>query len=177
MAGFVTNVGIKMIDLKDKHIKVHFKNGISAEGIVVEWTDTRSVLKSLENEDLLIIHETSQNVMLIRIYMDEIKVIPRINLNQKIVDDDMDEKFIPDPKLHLMKLVELRKLQLQEEKAQVAKKLRKSFVPSGAVKEYYDYPNFAKLKSANGPATQSSRSNDRNNQKLSRLRSKTGQSK
>lgn len=165
------------MNLSNKHIKIHFKNGLTVEGIVIEWTDGKSIIKSLASEDLMVIHQTLENVMMFRVLTEKQKIEPSSLKQMPDVIFEEEENFKSDPKLEVMKLVELRKLQLKEEKEAIAKALRKSFVPDGNIKDHYVYPDFTKLKSSNSFSSQNSRNDASNYQELSRMSRKKSKSK
>lgn len=151
-----------MISLQGKRVRVIFKNGMSVDGIVQEWSDSLSILKNEETENLLLIYETSSNVMMVHVIVKENEEIvrPRIE-NEQGASDYIEEEarreainriqppdseelildhFEPDPTLRVQKLAELRKLQLQEHKKQLKQHIKAW--RSGEVPQVkYTYPS------------------------------------
>jgi hypothetical protein len=74
----------------DRHVKVFFKNGLTCEGIVIQWTDNEAFLQSLDNEDILHIYNVSENIMMVKVFTIEMR------------DEDfvMEPEPLPDPERH-----------------------------------------------------------------------------
>lgn len=90
-----------MILLQDKKVRVIFKNGMSVDGVVQEWSNDLSILKNEENDNLLMIYETSSNVMMVQVIVEEtkeerqkrrIKAIDALNA----MDDELSAYQEPD---------------------------------------------------------------------------------
>lgn len=125
------------------YVKVFFKNGINAEGFVEHWTDFNSVLRS-DNDDILIIQNVKEDVMLIKVFpnkssKDKNKNIYLQEINQKIEDI----KTEPIDNLKLKDLSDLRKMQAIQEKKIISEKLKSHHLSE--IKEVkYDVPRFFK---------------------------------
>ena len=172
-----------MISLQNKKVRVIFKNGMSVDGIVQEWSNDLSILKNEDNDNLLLIYETSSNVMMVQVIVKETKEEWRkrradaLDALQKQEDEvayhDLDNElhqgasdyivkeaqreainriqppdpeelildhYEPDPTLRVQKLAELRKLQLQEHKAQLKQHI-KTWKAGTVPQVKYTYPS------------------------------------
>mgnify|MGYP003552858297 CR=1 FL=1 len=50
-------------------IKIFFKGGLSAQGTVVEWSDSSLLLKAENCEDLLLINNPKEDLLMIRVFL------------------------------------------------------------------------------------------------------------
>jgi hypothetical protein len=57
----------------DRHVKVFFKNGLTCEGIVIQWVDNEAFLQSLDNEDILHLYNVKENVMMVKVFSIEMR--------------------------------------------------------------------------------------------------------
>ncbi len=93
---------------KGTFVSVYFKNGILEQGIVESWSDNKSVLKSVSGNSLIIIQKTLEDVMLVKI---EIKSKP-IEFDDEIKLEEPE----PNQNLRVMKLAELRRQKIIEDR-------------------------------------------------------------
>lgn len=147
-----------MISLQDKKVRVIFKNGMSVDGIIQEWSNDLSILKNEDNDNLLLIYETSTNVMMVQVIVKETKeewrkrradAIEALEQEAKATYSEIKdpnpkelelECYEPDPTLRAQKLAELRKLQLQEHKKQLQQHI-KAWRAGGVPQVKYTYPS------------------------------------
>lgn len=141
---------------KGCHVKCLLRNNILIEGIVEYWSDTKSVLKSLDGESLSIIQRTSDDILLVKIILKKFEkseqklienkpIVSRVEIAKKLketlespTDSDLQKKNIE----------ELKKLSIQQEKEIVANRI-KEHSASEIKKTKYSYPNFFKKKENN----------------------------
>ncbi len=121
------------------HVKVIFSNGLIEEGIVLEWTEVRAVLRSTSSDNLLIIQNTTRDVLAVKIYRDESQR-GRTNANNRVfVDLPAEQVREKQSDLRALKLADLHKLRMQEERAR-ARELTTTFQPSGLSPVKYGLP-------------------------------------
>ena len=113
------------MNLIDKKVKIFFKNGLTAEGVVIEWTDKKSILKSEATDNILIINNSIDNVIMINVSCDKTTPEP--------IKDEIkgDFNFESRAKQHREDLI-------KEARSHMSK----------SVKQFsYGYPNFSKRRS------------------------------
>lgn len=123
-------------------VKVIFKNGLVEQGIVVVWTNKKAVLKSPSGYSQLIIQNTSEDILAIKIdtHRDHPAVPEKTELKHDAETPFMDgelnlKEYEPDPNLRFLKLAELKKELIHEEKERVRQHIT-TFKPSGTVTQY-----------------------------------------
>jgi len=120
------------------HVKLIFRNGFVEEGIIDFWSAQRAVLRSFSSDNVLIIQNTEQDVLAIKIYRDERQVQSPQPSMQVAVDDELKpDRYYRDERLRLMNLAELRRLQSLEERKRAREAVR-SFTPDGLSQKAYD---------------------------------------
>lgn len=96
-------------------VKILFRNGSIETGKVIKWTDEKSIIKSLNSNDLLIIQKTLEDVFVIKIINEQ-----KLDKEPEVIDDPV---YITDSTLKTKKLVELHAEKVKLEKEQTKKKL------------------------------------------------------
>ena len=114
-----------------QHIKIFFRNGAMEEGTVVSWSPQKSVLKSLLNDDLMVIQKTIDDIMIIKIL--------KGNKPQVYVEPQELEERIPEPELRAKRIAELHELRSREERSR-ARNLLTTFRTSGPTMTQYGIP-------------------------------------
>ena len=61
---------------KDKHIKLVFKNGTVAEGIVQSWTKENATLQSIHDDSQIIVMHPEKDIQMIKIMPDHVEDPP-----------------------------------------------------------------------------------------------------
>lgn len=131
---------------KGQHVKYFMRSGMVLEGIVEESTGAQVVLRSLNDESLMIIHRPNEDIMLT-------KVMPPPQETTEIVEIEPEPKPQPpndtqiqikaklhealeieNPELQNMSLEELRQLVVEQEKQIIAQKRKEHFGSPGAAK-------------------------------------------
>jgi hypothetical protein len=82
-------------------VAVLFRNGYKVDGIVISWSDNKSVLKSLTGSSTIVIQKTSEDVMLLKI--SEAKEIFE-EIKDKPIKQETDIKKLADLKIELNEL-------------------------------------------------------------------------
>jgi hypothetical protein len=132
--------------IANQSIKILFRNNTSAEGIVEVWEDGDYILRSLDGKSILIIQDPVQDIMAIKVMLDD---------SQEIIEmpeDIATQSTIPPPQptieiieasnddLRHKKLAELRIAAIAHEKMMVAEKLRSHHI-STSMPVKYTFPN------------------------------------
>ncbi len=113
-----------MIPQPAQRIKCFFRNGLTCEGIVQEWSPTSAQLKSIDDQSILILTNPAADIMMIKIVTE---TVTKFEENKKILENNFQEKLQnhnPFDDVQNKKLVELRKELLEQEKKIVIAKLR-----------------------------------------------------
>ena len=127
-----------MEPIQGDRVKLFFRNGLVEEGIVMHWSSTRAVLGSFSSDNVLIIQNTENDIIAIKVYRDKTQIESRNPSAQVYVDDDLQpDKYYRDENLRALSLVQLRQRQAQEERKR-ARELTTSFTPNGSGSEAYD---------------------------------------
>lgn len=136
-----------MIPEKGQYIKCIFRNNAIIEGIVESWSDQRSVLKTSDEENLLIIQRTADDVMIVKIVLESQKVKPI--KNKIIAKSNLEKEFSEvyeqpsDNDLRTKRLAELKIMMAEQEKKIITEKLKDHHC-SGIKSINYQYPSFIK---------------------------------
>ena len=125
------------------HVKCFLRNSSIIEGIVEEWSSEQVVLKSFDNESLLIIHDPKQDILLTKImlYVESEKLIPEENptvpdLKQKVKEKLNEAQSLAGNTDLLNKtVIELKQLVVEQDKQIIAQKTKEHFGSSGHVKQ------------------------------------------
>jgi hypothetical protein len=141
-----------MTPQQGQHIKCFLRNGNVLEGIVETWSDTEIVLKTLDSQNLMIIHDPKQDIMLTKVLFDV--QAPAPSRAQEIADKikakaAKEGQPEPDePSLDVMTKAQLQVELAEQERRVVAEKLKDHYLDSQAPrKKTYGYPGFFKKSS------------------------------
>lgn len=143
-----------MIPSKDQWVKVFFRNSMQAEGYVEFWSEEQAVLRADEGLSLLIIQDVKADIMAVKVftYSDPEPVEPESPNKPKFTDTTpLDEEFEKvkretqmEEYLKAKTLLELRKLQAEQDRKIISEKL-KDHTPTSQVKvPKYELPGFLK---------------------------------
>jgi hypothetical protein len=156
------NVG----NFNNRYVKVFFNNGAGCEGLVVLWSDDRSVLLDESSGNLLYIYNTKNNVMMVKVLAEKKTNGPTVEAvdHKRDVLAEPDDGVVigappvtpfvepdppkldydePDQNLRLKKLAKLKDMRTEAMKDQFSNRL-KTFTPTQLMPAYYDTPNFTK---------------------------------
>jgi hypothetical protein len=137
---------------KDKHIKLVFKNGTVAEGIVQSWTKENATLQSIHDGSQIIVMHPEKDIQMIKIMPDHVEDQTLAPTNEEIVvqqeqpydaiKENIREKVreiqtavaenIDPNDLQSKSIEELRKMVVEQDRQIIANKIRQHF-PSGSV--------------------------------------------
>lgn len=132
-------------------VKVFFRNSTQAEGIVEEWDNNEAVLISADGFNRFIIFDIKLDVLGVKIYYEEQEQEEQQNQQQVEVEKGMQEvqnqfeevRNLPSQDdLRLKKLVDLKRLMIDQEKTIVANKLKEHVITEVRLPQY-GIPNFA----------------------------------
>jgi hypothetical protein len=139
-----------------KHVKIILRNGAMAEGIVLEWFANEVQLKSLDNESILIITHPAEDIMLIKVFLEEpIEESPNVPTEEDTEafydtflshEPPEDKPVVPDPfdPNQNLTLAQLRIAKMQQERQIIAEKLKNHSPSTGPGKVQYGYPGLGK---------------------------------
>jgi hypothetical protein len=136
---------------KDKHIKLVFKNGTVAEGIVQSWTKENATLQSIYDGSQIIVMHPEKDIQLIKVMPDNVEQIVeepvapyeenadavKENIREKVREIQaeaaaaMEDNINPND-LNSKSIEELRKMVILQDRQIIANKIRQHF-PSGSV--------------------------------------------
>lgn len=129
---------------KGQYVKIVFKNSTQLEGIVESWSDQQSVIKSINGDSLMVIFNTSADVMAVKIILNFIKPGELHSRLMKTAQEFEDVKQSPSTnEFRLQKLADLRKMLIEQEKQIINQQIREH-TPSQTTKVKYGIPNFNK---------------------------------
>lgn len=141
-----------MIPSKNQWVKVFFRNSTQAEGYVEFWSDEKAVLRADEGLSLLIIQDVKADIMLVKVYPDP-KPEPKIPEKRIKFSQEIEEEFErvsqetqSDEYLKAKTLLELRKLQAEQDRKIISEKL-KDHTPTQVKVPKYELPGFLKKQS------------------------------
>ena len=130
-----------MIPQPGQHVKLTFRNAIQIEGVVESWSDTLSVLHTLTDKKVRVIHKTKDDVMFYDILTN---YISPIEAPKKLTElEEQFEEVYQQPSnndLRLQSLAKLKVAMIEQEKAIISNKL-KSHLPGGMGKALVQYGN------------------------------------
>jgi hypothetical protein len=126
-------------------VKIFFRGGLSAQGTIVEWSETSLLLKAENCEDLLLINNPKEDILMIRIFASK-QDKPQQNVSEQPKTNRSE--FQPEQNLDIksrsLKLVDLKLKQAEQERKIVSEKM-KSFEPNPDTKSIeYGQPKFVK---------------------------------
>lgn len=85
-----------------QHVKCVLKNNALVEGIVQEWSQSKVVLKSLDEKSLLIIHSGTQDIVFTKVILEEIKLPQNTeNISAVIANKIKETLDIPEEQVEL----------------------------------------------------------------------------
>lgn len=148
-----------MIPVKNQYVKVIFKNSIQAEGYVETWSENQVILRADEGLSLLIIQDPQADIMLVKVFPEPEEqtnvpepqpVITEEVKRKEDIDQDFEEvkrEAEIDQYLKAKTLLELRKLQMEQDRKIISEKLRDHTPSPSQVKvPKYELPGFFKKK-------------------------------
>ncbi len=148
-----------MTPIKNQYVRVIFRNSSHVEGFVEQWSEQKALLRSSDGKSLLIIQDVCADIMAIKVYLEpqpeaqlvEPKVTTEVQRKREI-DDDFDAEVCKreeniDQYLRAKTLLELRKLQAEQDRKIIAGKL-KDHMPTQVRVPKYELPGFLKKQSA-----------------------------
>jgi hypothetical protein len=101
------------------------------EGIVEEWTDAQVVLKSIDDQSILIVHHPADDIALTKVVLEEPQEKPKLELPEikRAVKDKLEEVLRPtnDEELDKMNIQQLRQLVVEQEKKIIFEKVKEHF--------------------------------------------------
>jgi hypothetical protein len=126
------------VKIESKRVKIYFRNGLVEEGIVVSWSETKTVIKAISSDNVLIILNTSQDVIAVKVFSAEVEEKPSVYVDEPIEV----EPGIRDHKTRIAKLAELRLMRADMEKER-ARELMTTFKNHGttSLMEHYGTPS------------------------------------
>jgi len=147
-----------MIPVKDQYIKLFLRNGTHVEGYVEQWSDRQAILRSDDGLSYLVVQNVTEDVMLIKIFNEPESVIdPEYKAPKEppfYPRRDMTEEFervrrepAIDEHLKAKTLLELRKLQIEQDRKIISERL-KDHTPTQIKVTNYELPRFFKKQSA-----------------------------
>jgi sRNA-binding regulator protein Hfq len=126
---------------KDQSVKILFKNGMYLDGIVESWTDTKAVLRSLDGNSLIIIQNTSEDIMAVKVYLKTSEKNIELKTNLEKEFQEVLDKPAEDINAKTKRLVDLRMMLSEQDKKIVANKLKEHHITEPN-KVKYGYPRF-----------------------------------
>lgn len=129
------------MNLVGKNVKAYLHTGATVEGVIKEHNQEMLILKSPNSKNILIVYQPYENILMLQVLEEAIKVIP-----QEIAQPESPEldHYEPDPTLRVQKLAELRQLQVKEHKANLGRHI--TSWQGGPTNlnpvSNYEYPNF-----------------------------------
>jgi hypothetical protein len=125
---------------KGQSVKILFRNNASVEGIVDTWEVDNYVLKSLDGKSFLIIQNPNQDIVLIKVIInDTAKVTVTDHIKPINVEPENTEELNKD--LRYKKLAELRIAKIEQEKKIIAEQLKSHTITNTAPIGKYIIPN------------------------------------
>lgn len=139
-----------MIPEKGRHVKCVMRTSLILEGIIEEWSEAQVVLRSLEDQSLMIIHRPTEDIMLTKVLqIVEAQPFPKQEIVEDIslvvskathpVENGVKNKLqevlqTQDPELQNLSIKELRQLVIEQERQIIANKKREHFGSAGNAK-------------------------------------------
>jgi hypothetical protein len=132
-----------------QHLRCFLRTLTVVEGIVQESTEQQLVLKSLDGESLLIIHQPAQDIVLTKIRLAPVSETQRIadKIRQKSLESQEKGEVLSEEDLHHMTIAELQMEKAAQERRIIANKLQEHHI-EGPRKVTYEQPRFFKKPSA-----------------------------
>lgn len=136
-----------MIPSVDSIVKCFLRNTTVLEGKVVEWGDTQVVLKSLDEQSLLIVHRPNEDILLTKVVLVPEKLLEKpkekklSELQQKIKEKlyEVQQPFsIENSSINEKNIKELQQMIIEQDKQIIEEKRKEHFGTAGnsKVKKY-----------------------------------------
>lgn len=124
-------------------IKVFFKDGLTAQGILLSWNDNEVLLKAEDSNNILHVLSPKENLRMVIVFDKEKTIKPQQNISKSSVTEKLQsrQEIETDIKKQAASLADLKVLQIKEEKERINKKLR-SFSPTVSSYGNYGKPKF-----------------------------------
>jgi hypothetical protein len=131
---------------KGQHVKCVMRSSLVLEGIIEEWSETQVVLRSLEDQSLMIIHHPAEDIMLTKVLQiaeaqpapieNPSIAVPAVEPIQEQVKKKLHEVLQPidDAELQKKSIQELRQLVIERERQIITNKKREHFGSAGTAK-------------------------------------------
>jgi len=130
-----------MID-KGQRVKCFMRTNLILEGIVEEWSASNVILKSLEDNNLIIIHKPLDDIMVTKILNTKTIEAP-IKSEEPLkseIKDKLDEIMNSEnPNLESLNLKILKNLVIEQDKKIIKEKRVEHFGAPGAIKKAAEY--------------------------------------
>ena len=140
-----------MIPQPGQHVKCFMRSTMVLEGIVENWSDTQVVLKSLDGENLMIVHRPVEDILITKVILGESLEIskekipePISEIKQQItkkLQEVLESNHDQDPEIDKMNLDQLRQLVIASEQEIISEKKKEHFGNPGAAKRAVPYSN------------------------------------
>jgi sRNA-binding regulator protein Hfq len=122
-------------------VKLIFRNGTLMEGIIQQWSNLKSVLKSESSDDLLVILNTEQDLLAYKIIVSYLS--PReVPLRLSQLEQQFEEVYQQPSadELRLQSLAQLKTAMIQQEKKIVSNRLKQHIPTQTISKVQYGNP-------------------------------------
>ena len=141
-----------------QHVKCFLRSGMVLEGIVEESTGAQVVLRSLQDESLMIIHRPGEDIMLTKVMPEGesqevpvdnnpkdpalvVTMSPNIPIKEQVRSKLNEALQTEDPELQKLSIDELRQLVKEQDRQIIAQKRREHFgSPGNAKMTHYSSP-------------------------------------
>jgi sRNA-binding regulator protein Hfq len=116
-----------------QYIKVFFRNGMQAEGIVQSWSEMKSVLLIADGKDLCLILKTEEDVILVQMINDISKTKVGLREHMNELEEQFQETYkMPSAdELRIKKLSDLKQMMIEQEKKIIKDKMVDHNIPIG----------------------------------------------
>lgn len=128
-----------------QHVKCFLRNSTVLEGKVENWTKDEVVLKSLDDQSILIIHRPLEDIMMTKVVLielsqiveDKIKSIPESQEKIKHKLHEVLAEPSEDPEIQKKSIAELRAMVIEQDKKIITQKQQVHFPTSGTPSTKY----------------------------------------
>lgn len=131
-------MSVQIVPVPGNHVKVFLRGGLVEEGIVLLWSDAKSVLRSVSSENILIIQNTGEDVIAVKISVER-RQVSRLPVEVADTEELTPDRYYRDEGLRAANLAQLRRLKAQEERKR-ARALLTTFKPAGLGPARYGIP-------------------------------------
>lgn len=140
-----------MIPQMGQQVKCIFRNGVISEGIVESWQTHNVQLRSLDGKSILIITNPAEDIMLIKIVLENPSNLEELPDISQAIDQTL-ENVPSQPTIAInpydadynKSLAELRKERAEVERRIITEKLKEHRPSIGGGKVKYEQPGFNK---------------------------------